>query len=69
MEARGKGIPINQFFYIKPHGYDYIYKSCNNCGTVELVHKDAVQSIGSIYFIPPWEVRKCTGCNYNWAWK
>lgn len=70
MEAGGQIRPVNQFIDIKPHGYDYIYKSCNNCGTVDLVHKDAEQHNPSvIYFTPPWEVRKCTGCNYRWAWK
>lgn len=61
---------IRQFVGIGTYGSDFIYRSCDNCGTVDVVPKDANLTHGMIYFTPPFEVRKCSGkdCDYSWAW-
>ena len=50
---------------------NYIYRSCNNCGTVDIVPKDAESKLGPIYTMEPYETRKCENkdCKYYWVYK
>lgn len=47
----------------------FVYKSCNNCGTVDIVPEDAQNKLGPIYTTEPFETRKCGGCEYYWIYK